>query len=154
MVQKCTFLLIFIYSFPLFFQWIHQNKSNQITSHSPTEAIINNDNCDNNKTSLSPIPINSTENTDNIDINMTDNTNNTNTNNNQMDNDTPMQNTIEKQEQEPEPEPEQDPDDNFDPMAPCGVCWVSLVLSGDALVYCDGCNVHNGMMFFIIISLH
>eukprot|EP01084_Bolivina_argentea_P039232 72518_1 len=26
-------------------------------------------------------------------------------------------------------------------MAPCGVCWVSLVFPGDALVYCDGCNV-------------
>lgn len=34
-----------------------------------------------------------------------------------------------------------DSDDNFDPNAPCGVCWAATSYDDDALVYCDGCNV-------------
>lgn len=34
-----------------------------------------------------------------------------------------------------------DLDNNFDPNAPCGVCWNATPHDDDALIYCVGCNV-------------
>ena len=35
----------------------------------------------------------------------------------------------------------QEKDDNFNPDAPCGVCWNAKSCNNDALIFCDGCNV-------------